>query len=211
MKTFNANVITELNKSELALYATLQIDFSTPIYRTDCDIPLVIGDGASPETLNRYLTTNPFTVEAVSHGSDLTPSVLAVTIENVDVEMSAIVLNEQVIGDTVTLGLVVLDSDHVIIDNETVFIGFIDTYTLDENAFAIQVVNELALWNKRTLRRHTVDCSWVFKGTECGYSGSETWCDQSYTRCTALANTDAYGGFRHLSSIVEKEVFWGRK
>ncbi|GAI73202.1 unnamed protein product, partial [marine sediment metagenome] len=44
---------------------------------------------------------------------------------------------------------------------------------------------------------------------ECGYGGGETWCDRTYARCVVLANSDNFGGFRWLPSIVDKEVFWG--
>jgi len=38
-------------------------------------------------------------------------------------------------------------------------------------------------------------CRWKFKSTECGYSGGESACDKSLTRCRALTNSPRFGGF----------------
>jgi phage-related protein len=35
----------------------------------------------------------------------------------------------------------------------------------------------------------------TFKGLECGYSGTETSCNRTYTRCKALGNQQRFGGF----------------
>ena len=35
-------------------------------------------------------------------------------------------------------------------------------------------------------------CRKIFKSQWCGYSGSETWCDQSYQRCKFLNNEDNF-------------------
>jgi len=45
---------------------------------------------------------------------------------------------------------------------------------------------------------------------QCLYAGGETWCDRTYARCLVLGNTDNFGGFRWLPSIIDKEIWWGR-
>ena len=74
----------------------------------------------------------------------------------------------------------------------------------------IRIVNEMVLWNQKTLRIAQSTCPWIFRGAECGYGGSASWCDQSYERCTALGNADRFGGFEFLPSIMERQVWWGR-
>lgn len=46
-------------------------------------------------------------------------------------------------------------------------------------------------------RYHKNTCRFAFKGADgrCGYSGSETECDRTFARCTALGNQSRYGGF----------------
>ena len=80
----------------------------------------------------------------------------------------------------------------------------------DENTLKITITNELVLWNKKPLRIQMSSCPWVFKGTECAYSGGESTCDQTYERCRFLGNTDNFGGDRFINSMMQKEIWWGR-
>lgn len=41
-----------------------------------------------------------------------------------------------------------------------------------------------------------LECGWPFRGEECGYAGAQTQCDRSWARCSALANTNRFGGIR---------------
>jgi len=94
----------------------------------------------------------------------------------------------------------------------TLFTGEIDTWELTEkNSIRLRIVSELIHWQKKCLRIAHPDCPWPFKGTECGYSGSQTWCDQTYQRCSVLGNTNNFGGFRWLPSIIEARPIWGKK
>jgi hypothetical protein len=54
-----------------------------------------------------------------------------------------------------------------------------------------------------------IEGDWYLVGT-CRYTGAETWCDRSWDRCSTLANTVNFGGFRYLPSIVGKQIFWGQ-
>ncbi len=92
-----------------------------------------------------------------------------------------------------------------------IFEGTIDSWHLDEEKLNFTIVSLFVQWAQKTLQRHAPSCRWkVFGGTECGYVGGETECDRSYARCLELANTDNFGGFRWLPSIVDKEIWWGR-
>jgi lambda family phage minor tail protein L len=41
-------------------------------------------------------------------------------------------------------------------------------------------------------------CNWEFKSKECGYTGGETNCNRTWTRCDELNNTERFGGFPGL-------------
>jgi phage-related protein len=77
----------------------------------------------------------------------------------------------------------------------------------------VEVANHLIKW--RTIqcprRLHSPSCQWIFKSTYCLYPGGEAWCDHTWERCTALANTINFGGFPSISDMVSKEIWWGRK
>jgi len=92
------------------------------------------------------------------------------------------------------------------------FNGQIDKWSLDESQLVMTIADMNVQWARKPLSRHPASCRWrVFKGPECGYTGSETWCDRSYARCSALGNTANFGGFRWLPSIMDKEIWWGRQ
>jgi hypothetical protein len=80
----------------------------------------------------------------------------------------------------------------------------------EDNIARVNLTNELVLWNKKCLRTQSASCLWVFKGLECAYTGSETWCDQSYERCLALGNQVNHIGSRFLPSLMKTELWWGR-
>ena len=132
-------------------------------------------------------------------------------IGNVDLQMSAVFLIEDIMNKWGILRIGFLDSDNTIIDQPfEVFRGLVSTWKLSEPKASITLVNEFILWNKKTLRKHQSACRWPFKGTECKYAGAETWCDQSHARCLALSNQDNFGGDRWLPDLMEKEIYWGK-
>jgi hypothetical protein len=97
-------------------------------------------------------------------------------------------------------------------DSVVLFEGEIDRWQGPENEIEITVANIFSRWAQRTLAKQSASCRWKkFKGTECGYSGGQDWCDRTYTRCNALGNTASFGGFRWLPSIIDKEIWWGRQ
>lgn len=75
--------------------------------------------------------------------------------------------------------------------------GEISEFDPDENGriFTVSATDIAGALNEFCPQR-VVDraCGWDFKGTDCGYSGAETQCDKSWTRCTELVNIDRFGG-----------------
>jgi lambda family phage minor tail protein L len=43
-------------------------------------------------------------------------------------------------------------------------------------------------------------CNWLFKGSECGYSGQTDSCDHTLKTCKSLGNSARFGGFPGLDS-----------
>lgn len=94
----------------------------------------------------------------------------------------------------------------------TVFTGILDACRINHQRAVFEVYNPLIFWKRKTPRRiHQPSCPWPFKGSLCAYAGAETWCDQSFARCTALGNTINFGGFRYLPDLQDKQLWWGRK
>ena len=203
MKTIDETLTAELAKSELAFFTMLELGFSTTLRYTDWDVP--VWYDAEKFTPRDYRVTD-FALAAA-----LSVDRLALECDNVDRVVSTALLSEDCRGKTVKYYIAcnVKNSGMQIV--EEVFRGLLDTWTIKgETAVHLEAANELILWQKKTLRTHSSTCPWEFKGTECGYSGEATWCDQSYERCQTLANTDNFGGFRFLPAVSEKEIWWGR-
>lgn len=205
MRIIDSSILAQLAAAELKPFQLLEMTLDSGTYRyTDCDVPLVVTNRFEPRGFKhdgaRYSMGN--IVDRVT-----------LEIDNLDQTLSAEFIGEDPQGSAVSLKEVVLNSDNQVLGNPvTWFSGTIDEYEVDEEKIRISVVGPNYAWSRRTTSRHPSSCRWrVFKGTECEYAGTYTFCDRSYARCKALLNTNNFGGFRWLPSIENKEVIWGRK
>ena len=201
MKNFDADLAAALAAETLSPVWLLALQLSTPVYYTDRD-RAIRHDGK---------TFQPRAFKSADIASAISMSVerLTVTIDDADSVITALFLGENVRKKTAILYYGVIKTDCTILAEE-VFRGFIGGWNAVEPDMEIRIVNEMVLWNQKTLRIAQSTCPWIFRGTECGYGGSASWCDQSYERCTALGNADRFGGFEFLPSIMERQVWWGR-
>jgi phage-related protein len=204
MININEDLLAELESEEVVLFMLLAFDFDTPYYCTDHDTSLFY-DGV------KYLH-HPFTIEGINFSADMSVDTMNITMDNSDRTFLARLLSEDARNKTVTASVGCLNTNHQIIDVLEIFPGILGGWDASEKTVEVTVVNEFVLWQKDTLRVAQSSCPWDFKGTEgfCGYTGSETWCDQSYDRCLELSNTDNFGGFRFMPSLEEADIWWGR-
>lgn len=206
MRTFGA-AFTEKLLAESAFFTTLfRIGLSTPIYYNSSDIDLYYDT-------NLYYSAD-VTFDSIDVSSFTSADNVTLTFGNAGLTLSALLLGEDARNKEVILTIVAINDNLRVIAAEQFFTGFIDTWNIDEKRAKITIVNEFVFWNKKVLRVQAASCPWDFvtDGTgECAYSGSATWCDKSHNRCTELANTANFGGFRFLPIISEKEIWWGRK
>lgn len=58
------------------------------------------------------------------------------------------------------------------------------------------VLGASAPWNLRYPKNRLVpSCRWRFKSTQCGYTGAQSQCNKTLTRCRQLNNSDRWGGY----------------
>lgn len=204
MKTFDAAMIAEIAKTEARFCWLIDFTVGGFTYRwTDLDIELYVdGDKYVPEA---------FAVGEITATPGLGVASVQLQLSNTDHSMRWLVLDREIRNTAVSVGFAAVDGTGGVLSTATLFYGLVSTYVVDDTAVVLTLVNELALWHKKTLRQASMSCRWTFKGPECGYAGGETWCDKSHERCAALANTAAFGGFRFLEDIMERKVRWGRK
>lgn len=205
MRTIDAAILAELQAGTLKPFFALDVEIDSVHYRyTDCDVPLVVdGETYSPRGAK---------LEPIRYSLATVVDSMKISIDNLDSALTAVFVSGTPQGETVTLKIALVDSNNAAMANPvTLFQGIIDGWNLDEESISFTVASELVRWSQKTLAKHSASCRWKeFKGTECTYAGIETWCDRSYTRCSALGNQANFGGFRWLPSIVDKELWWGR-
>ena len=201
MKTLAAEFTAELAAETATFAMLLDIELSTPLYRNTLDIPVTTGG-------NTYTPIN-MSIDRVTSQGGLAAGYIDTTIDTVDQLMAAAFLGEQVAGKGSLLSVAAIGSNYRVVQSSGSDVVVIASWELTEQDLKITFVNEMILWRKKTLRKCQVNCQWPFKSAECAYAGAATWCDQSYTRCTALGNTANYGGFRFIKATMEKEIRWG--
>lgn len=208
MRTINAELLAQFASEQLRAFRLLDFDIDSVHYRyTNCDVPLLC-DG-------NLFTSKDFRIENVGYSSNQFVDRMQIEIDDIKAVLRNAFLDGTPQGSSTILMVAVVDSKGSVLDSgsayTTLFDGEIDDWSLDESKISISITSILTKWAQKTLSKYSASCRWKkFKGTECTYSGGETWCDRTYVRCTALGNTANFGGFRWLPSIVDKEIWWGR-
>jgi hypothetical protein len=228
MRNFDAQLYAELLKEVLQQFFILEIQLASGTYRyTETDIDIYYGG-------NKF-SPRGFTFDNLNGSSNLSVDNLDIDIDDTDQELSALLLGEDVRNKIAILYYGVIANQEVtgslwadgvtwedgvvwmpsytqkIVIVEEFLRYIIGGWELSEDNLAkITLTNELVLWKKTSLRQQSSSCQWAFKGAECGYTGGETWCDQSYERCLALSNEINFIGFRFLPALMITELWWGR-
>lgn len=236
MKTLNPAVTQALINEIAHMVWLLKIETSTPRLYTTNDIYLSVttGGGGDPITdesgtfitdessveeitdesiavggTTEIYSPQPFEVTSFDQSSGLGVDSLEIELVSINQDFAQALLSEDVGGVVCTLSLAPLNQAGQVLVVDTIFRGMIDSWELTDSSCTLTIVTELALWGKKTMRIAQATCPWTFKGLECAYSGSESWCNQTYMRCGVLGNQENYGGFRHINDIMEKELWWG--
>jgi len=203
MKTFDVNTILELIKEGYRVFLFIDLELGSGTYRfNNSDIDLPLGG-------NIY-TSRDFVPDRIPQSGDMGVDTVSLNFNSSDGVIPAIILSEDIQGRNATIKFACLDDNYQIIVAEPIFSGTISNWKMRESSSMIEIKNDMILWNKKTLRTCQSSCPWEFKGTECTYAGAIDWCDRSYEHCVSLDNSDNFGGFRFLPSIMEKEIYWGR-
>lgn len=209
MRDLSALVEAATEAEEGKMFWFLELQFDTTVRYTDADVDLYINTTVSGSDYK--FETMPFEIGKIGYSAKSSVDKLKIDIQNVDLTMSATLLNEDIMNKWGLVYIGFYDDDNVLISEPIkVFEGLVSTWKLTEMKASITLVNEFIFWNKKVMRKHQGTCRWAFKGTECGYSGIESWCDQSYARCETLNNRDNFGGFRFLPDLEERKIYWGK-
>ncbi len=207
MINFDPDMAAEFAKDVLCEFRLLEFRFAETEYLTDLDIPVYCN--------GHLYQPARFSINEILKSASLAVDKITIDLDNVDLSWTAKVLAEDIRGKDIVVytGVRIRAGSglrHVV---QEWFWGIVRGWKIEgDTKVTISAVNEFARWNEKTLRNQSGSCPWAFKlaGGECGYTGSEDWCDQSWERCHELGNDLNFGGDRFLPGLAEKDIWWGR-
>lgn len=210
MITLADDLLQELMKSVFAIHHLIQLTLTSRVfYWTDSDQNIYY---------TNWWENHPIKYDNIVQSGDLEAGTLRLTVSNVDKTFSDLVQTESIQNKVCQIKRVFLDRNLDVIGTPTlIFYGYTDEIQINNKNAIINVADEMIKWKTEIPRRtHTGKCQWrefnnVTGGTECGYIGATTWCDRSYLKCSSMANTNNFGGFRFVAEMMDKEIWWGRE
>lgn len=153
-------------------------------------------------------TKFPITIDQIAENSRGSIDTVQVTVSNISRLIQSYLEDYDFRGKKVTIKTVFADQ---LADTTSVFedIFYVDSYTADQNNVVFVLSSKFDLMDinlpGRLYSRNY--CRWTFKGTECGYSGSESSCKKIKSDCKVNKNNYArFGGF---PSIQSRGVYLG--
>ena len=185
-RSLTTTVKNHLATNEIKPIHLVTIGFSTPANLTDCifDITSSVSGSSVTYSSSRFLINRPSFTEQV----DLSKSSLSLLISGADQTYISVVLNENVVNDSVTIFRGFLDSNNSLIaDPFMLYKGTIDTFAIQENeqdsTVNLTVVSHWADFNKENGRKTNNNSQQRFFSTDVGMDfSSETVRDIKWGR-----------------------------
>jgi len=209
MRTLETNFETEINEYDQHLVILVDMALTSTYRYCNSDIDIIYGG-------NKY-TSRKMSVDPSIYNINMQIDKATIVFDNSDFLFTLLLESEEVRGKTVNIRVASLNDTGQVVAQEIIFLGVIDSANFNNSEATFTVFNLLVYWNRMVPRRKTnPNCQWEFKSTansfavNCSYSGAETWCDKTYSRCSTLNNTINYGGFRWVSTLIDKEIYWGK-
>ena len=125
----------------------LYLGFATPLYRTNCSFNLTSSVSGSSQTY----TADGFFVGVGSMSETTTPikNTFSVTLSGVDQSLTSIILNENIINDSVKIWQGLLNANALISDPYLLFEGSINKYSIeDDNNSTVIGIEVTSQWGQ---------------------------------------------------------------
>lgn len=205
MRNYDAALVAEIAKEASAGHWLFDIGLATPRYYTSCDRSLVING-------HTYLSRG-LRVREIPQSAGFSVDSAKIEIDDTDRALIAALLAEDAADKTVIVSFTVLNTSGTPIATSEIVRGTILSWDAPMQTVTLALGSEFRLWKKKPMRLPTPNCPWAFKvtGGECGYSGAETWCDQSPERCVTLGNYLNFGGRKFIAAVEDQKIYWGPK
>lgn len=197
MKTFSGPLQTEKAAAQTASCIAIEIDTASPVRICNWDTTVNYDS-------NNYSAGYPIKNPKIKNGISGT-----IKVGNVDDTFTSLLINGTLKKEDISVYEVFFDSDNVVVDAEILFTGKIDGQMLDDEWCTLTLVPADAGDVLQCPRRRIVpSCGFVFKDSDCGYSGGTATCAKTHESCDAKSNTSHFGGFRFIPK-PGKVFSWG--
>jgi hypothetical protein len=145
--------------------------------------------------------------EMLSSASNLVDKV-SLTFDDVNREIYASLGEHDAAKFPIDLSMLILDNLGKEVVSHVLFTGIIDKWNYRPGKTVIDIVNLIFVqWARVTFNSFSTHCRWrEFRGPECNYPGGESECDRTYSKCFEYDNVVNFGGFRWVSSLINKKL-----
>ena len=193
-KNLTPNQKAEVAKSTSKTRLLITIELAAPFW-------ILANDSVGNITIggNTYYTRLVETT-SVEESLDGSSEKIDIAISDIAQEFAALIADN---GDVLTntkckIEQIIFEGDsNMIIDNPVLlFEGLINDLQLSQKYCTFAVEREL--YNPSALSpnmTYDVNCQFKFKDSRCQYSGTETKCDKTLSRCQALGHVERFGGY----------------
>lgn len=219
-KDLSNTITTALSSEEQIPIMLIELEISDTWYKyTNIDIDFTprdnpYGDFLTTETsASGTYSSRGFSVGTITFSQSSIVNEAKLVLDNIDSQMTSLFNGPSVQDSNTRVYYGLIDNNHTSYLKclYTLFVGYIDSYEVDEEKLYINIGSPFARWDKSSTNYHSSSCRYkVFKGSRCGYSGAFTTCDGSYAQCVERGNTANFGGFRWLPSIEGRIIHWGQ-
>ena len=204
MRSLETNFETAIENYNQHLVILVDLEFTSTYRYCNADID-VWYDG------NKY-TARGLETSSSMFNINMQIDKMSISLDNSDLVLTAIIENQEIRSKQVIIRAASLNDLGKVTAQEVIFLGIIDSANYNNEKATFSVFNIFAFWQRKVPRRkYSPKCQWEFKdAVNCKYSGAQTWCDKTYSRCAALFNQVNFGGFRWISCLIDKDIWWGR-
>ena len=155
-RSLTTAIKNELATNDIRPVHLITIGFATPVNITDCSFPLTSSISGSSVT---YLASDHLIgISDFSEQTDVSKSTITLTLSGAEQTFISVVLNENVINDTVTIFRGFLADDNTIVaDPFLLYKGSIENFEIQEketsSTLSLSIVSHWADFNKKNGRK----------------------------------------------------------
>ena len=170
-RSLTTAIKNELATNDIRPVHLISIGFSTPVNFTDCSFPLT--SSVSGSSITYTSSDHLIGISDFSEQTDVSKSSITLSLSGADQTFISVVLNENIINDSVTIHRGLLADDNTIIaDPFLLYKGSIENFEIQEqpksSTLSLSIVSHWADFNKKNGRKTNNTSQQRFFSTDVG-------------------------------------------